>query len=141
MARQLIIRDKFDSAHMLVGYNGPCRNIHGHTWRVEVVFVSIQNKLDDIGILVDFKILKSLLKEITGYLDHKLLIKKCPETEELIQFLKKYTKIVELENNPTAEYLSMYIKDALSKKLIQMDLPIIVTEVRVWESENACAVY
>ena len=46
----------FDSAHFLAGYDGKCKNIHGHRWRV-VLEVSKEN-LDDGGMVIDFTDLK-----------------------------------------------------------------------------------
>lgn len=50
----------FDSAHFLAGYDGKCKNIHGHRWRV-VLEVSKEN-LDDGGMVIDFTDLKHELK-------------------------------------------------------------------------------
>jgi 6-pyruvoyltetrahydropterin/6-carboxytetrahydropterin synthase len=60
----------FDSAHYLPGYDGKCKNMHGHTWRVEV---GIKGKKLKNGILFDFSQLKILLEEICLKFDHQVL--------------------------------------------------------------------
>jgi 6-pyruvoyl-tetrahydropterin synthase len=34
----LTVSEAFDAAHFLPGYNGPCGNLHGHTWRIEATW-------------------------------------------------------------------------------------------------------
>ena len=46
----------FSAAHQLKGYDGDCRNMHGHNYNVTVTVVS--DKLNEIGIALDFKLLK-----------------------------------------------------------------------------------
>ena len=83
-----------DSAHKLEGYKGICSSLHGHTWKLRLWFVGSSKYLDEVGILVDFGIVKSLKKE----LDHKYLN----------DVIKK---------NPTAENLCMWIHDWLDGRL------------------------
>ena len=64
----------FDSAHFLAGYDGKCKNIHGHRWRV-VLEVSKEN-LDDGGMVIDFTDLKHELKNFADTLDHAFIIEK-----------------------------------------------------------------
>lgn len=107
----------FSSAHLLKGYQGACSQLHGHNWRVELFVVG--ERLDDIGILVDFKVLrKHLSKLLKGKLDHKFL-------NDVVDF------------NPTAENLSRYIFFYLKKCFV--NYPIKVDRVRVWENDkNYC---
>ena len=58
-----------DSAHYIKGYKGNCKNIHGHTWLVEVWFKGDSTHKNRLGILVDFNITK-LIKD---RLDHQFL--------------------------------------------------------------------
>lgn len=118
---ELMIREGFSSAHNLRGYKGKCEELHGHNWKVEAVFQ--KEGLDEIGISVDFTLLKKQLKYILKELDHKYLNK--------ISFFKK--------NNPSAENIARYIYQELNK--YEGKLGIMVKSVNVWESENACARY
>ena len=72
MKRELIVRQKFSSAHYLENYEGKCEKMHGHTFTVEVHFRA--DKLDKSGIAIDFTILKAYLKKILP--DHQVLNEK-----------------------------------------------------------------
>ena len=93
-----VIRE-FSSAHCLKGYCGNCSEKHGHNWSVQVFIRS--EKLDEIGIAVDFKALKRELDALLGELDHKDL-NSIPPFDKL---------------NPTSENIAMYIYKRLSEKL------------------------
>jgi len=114
---RLRIESDFDAAHKLVGYEGKCAELHGHTWKVEVFVVG--QKLNDIGVLVDFNMLEERLNKIIERLDHK--------------FLNDIKEI----GNPTCENLSKYIFENLK------DLPknVKLEKVRVWESGKSWCEY
>lgn len=114
---RLRIASQFDAAHKLVGYKGKCSRLHGHTWKVEALVIG--EKLDDIGILVDFKILKDKLGEITEKLDHS--------------FLNDLKGI----GNPTSENISKYI----FQNLRGLPKTIKLEKVRVWESPKSWCEY
>src|SRR5512135_1093029 len=67
----LTVETKFASAHQLREYQGKCENIHGHSWRVQVVVTC--RSLNRIGLAMDFTDLKRLTNEVTGPLDHVCL--------------------------------------------------------------------
>lgn len=118
---ELDIRREFSAAHSLRGYNGNCSNLHGHNWVVQIFIRS--EKLDDVGIAMDFKILKKELDVILEGLDHKNL-------NEHPAFREK---------NPTSENLAMFIFRELSSKINTEN--ICVSKVRVCESANSGASY
>ncbi|MCA1010050.1 6-carboxytetrahydropterin synthase QueD [Halobacillus halophilus] len=61
----------FDAAHHLHCYEGKCKNLHGHTYRV---IFGISGYVDDIGIVIDFGDIKEIWKEqIEIHLDHRYL--------------------------------------------------------------------
>ena len=116
---ELTITDNFSSAHFLRNYQGPCEKLHGHTWKLEITVQSTE--LNDIGLVIDFQVLKKKLKEFLQHLDHVCLNDLSPfET-----------------SNPSTENLAKYIYQECSK---QCDL-IPLKSVRVWESENASVTY
>ena len=119
----LTVEDSFSSAHQLRGYQGKCENIHGHNWRV-VLSVRGSN-LNDIGLLVDFKDLKNILKSILAGLDHKN-----------INEIEPFTKI-----NPSSENLARYINNEVAGKLTDNHDGIIVESVTVWESQTSRCTY
>jgi 6-pyruvoyltetrahydropterin/6-carboxytetrahydropterin synthase len=116
----LTVKDHFDAAHALVGYPGQCRDLHGHTWDVEV---SVRGaRLDEVGIVYDFKDIKTQLKTILDQYDHKYL-NDVPPFDTV---------------NATAEHLARVIYEQLEMMLPE---PIDLVEVAVWESPQARLVY
>ena len=112
----LTIKDHFDAAHALVGYPGECRELHGHTWDVEVSVRGTQ--LDEVGIVYDFKDLKADLKAILDSYDHKYL-NEIPPFDTI---------------NATAENLARVVYEQLEETL---PTHIELVEVAVWESPIA----
>ncbi len=115
-----ITRD-FSAAHSLRGYQGNCSNLHGHNWTVTAVVQS--EKLDEIGIALDFKKLKRALDSILDRLDHANL-------SELDIFA---------DQNPTSENLAKIIFQQLAE--LMNDDNIRVARVRVCESPGSGATY
>ncbi|OPY64904.1 MAG: 6-carboxy-5,6,7,8-tetrahydropterin synthase [Syntrophorhabdaceae bacterium PtaU1.Bin034] len=117
----LFVRETFAAAHKLDLYEGKCEELHGHNFRVEALFKG--DKVGREGMLLDFTVLKAYLREIVSDLDHKYL--------NDIPFFK--------ERASSSEYLALYIHDRL-KDMVKKD-GVTVSEVRVWESDNAYAAY
>lgn len=115
---ELTVESQFDSAHNLRGYEGPCENLHGHTYKVQVVYTGPE--LNELGILVDFKRLKAALIEIVSYLDHRYL-------NELPEFR---------EQNPTAENIAK----AVFQKMRAILGPGI-SKATIWETPTSYASY
>ena len=115
-----VIRE-FSSAHCLKGYCGNCSEKHGHNWSVQVFIRS--EKMDEIGIAVDFKALKRELDALLLTLDHKDL-NTVPPFDKL---------------NPTSENLAMYIYKTLGEKLNGNGIK--VHRVRVGENQSSGASY
>lgn len=112
---ELMVEESFDAAHALRGYEGPCENLHGHTWRVQVFLAG--KKLNKIGLLEDFKIVRKELHSVLKEFDHKLL-------NDLKPFALK---------NPTSENIAEIVFKKLKKRLKA------VFKVTVWESPTAHA--
>ena len=118
---EILIKGDFSSAHNLRGYKGKCEELHGHSWRIEARFE--KDFLDDIGISVDFTLLKAKLKTILKKLDHTYLNK---------------IDIFKIEN-PSAENIAKFIYKKLKGSIKEKALSL--KSVSVWESENSCATY
>lgn len=103
----------FSAAHHLPNYNGPCHDLHGHTWKA--IFV-LEGPVRPDGMVCDFKIVKQRLDELLP--DHQLL-----------------NNILE---NPTAENLVIYLFPKVSDALKPLGLTLKTLEI--WESENAAAI-
>lgn len=119
---ELTVKSEFEAAHRIEGYNGKCVRLHGHNWIVEAVAQG--SELNEIGILIDFKILKAELNKILDALDHQYL-------NDLEMFAGK---------NPTAENLAKEIFDRLAVSEIFSGTTKLKA-VRVHESPKSCVTY
>lgn len=121
-----IIAD-FAAAHSLRNYPGNCKNIHGHNWKVEVVMES--SSLDQIGMAIDFRMLKQETEGLLHTLDHTNLNDNPP-----------FNTI-----NPTAENMARWIYETLSKRLNNRSAHgahgAKLSRVSVWENESSSASY
>ena len=93
----LKVEGAFEAAHMIVDYPGKCARLHGHNWVVEAVVKG--RELDDLGMLVDFKVVKKALNDTLDRLDHRYL-------NELEPFCSG--------TNPTAENLARIVFEELA---------------------------
>jgi len=112
-----MVEGSFDAAHALRGYDGPCENLHGHSWKVQVFLKG--EKLNRLGIMTDFKEIKAKLKEALADFDHANL-------NELPIFKEK---------NPSCENLTRIIFERLKKEISAL------SKTTVWESDKTCASY
>lgn len=116
----LRVFDYFSSAHFLNGYRGKCEALHGHNWKVEAEVEG--EKLDTVGMLIDFKSLKEILRNILNRLDHCLL-------NDIEEFK---------DSNPSAELIAEFIFNQLREQIPE---GIRVSKISVWESERSQAIY
>lgn len=120
---ELTVIVEFEAAHRIVGYPGKCNRLHGHNWSIEVSVVG--NKLNELGMLVDFKELKQEVNKIMDRLDHQYL-------NEL--------PIFQENNNPTAENIAIYIYNELENSSL-FEANSKVKTVKVWESQKSAVSY
>ena len=99
---EVTVEAHFSSGHFLRDYYGKCENPHGHNYRVLVTLEGKQ--LEPNGLLLDFKILKDILKPVVEYLDH-----------HMINDLEPFTTV-----NPSAENLAKYFFDETNVRLAQV---------------------
>ena len=111
----------FASAHTLRNYPGACSRMHGHNWKVELEIVA--NKLNELGIAIDFKAMKKSTNEVCDRLDHQYL-------NDIAPF-----DII----NPTAENIAAYLYSEIGR-LVNTDF-VKVRAVTLWETERACVRY
>lgn len=93
---ELGIKTSFSAAHHLVAYPGACAVLHGHNWAIEI-FVK-GDELDELGMLLDFKVLKASVNSLMEELDHTDL-----NTHEAFHNV-----------NPTSEFISQFLYKRLS---------------------------
>jgi 6-pyruvoyltetrahydropterin/6-carboxytetrahydropterin synthase len=118
---ELKVITDFAAAHQLRNFRGECEKLHGHNWRIEVILSG--NSLNEAGLLIDFKDVKTAANNILEDLDHSYL-------NDLPQFKNE---------NPSSENIAAYLFQRLSSELNNSHLK--VTKVTAWESDSACASY
>ncbi len=95
----IFIKTHFSSGHHLRDYPGSCELPHGHNWKVTVTVRAFE--LDELGMGIDFKLLKKKVNKVIKTLDHRIL-----------NDMKEFRTI-----NPSSEHLSRYIYEKLKKNL------------------------
>jgi 6-pyruvoyltetrahydropterin/6-carboxytetrahydropterin synthase len=111
----------FEMAHALRNYDGLCRNIHGHSYKMDITLAG-QPLHDENspknGMVMDFGDLKRLVnEEVISLLDHALVLNAKTDAQ-LVDVLKQnYEKIVTVDFQPTTENLLGFIAGKLQKRL------------------------
>ena len=118
---EIYVKDHFAAAHALKGYNGNCSNMHGHNWVVEAYIQC--TKLNKLGIGIDFRDVKGIVKDVLSKLDHTNL-------NEVAEFGSI---------NPTSENISKFLYTELSRRLNAEHT--IVNKVMVFESPGCGSSY
>ena len=114
----------FSSGHYLRNYHGKCENPHGHNYRVLVALVGAE--LDEAGLLLDFKLLKQLLRPTVEYLDH-----------QMINDLEPFITL-----NPSAENLARYFFEKTASQLQEMTQGRVrVKDCTIYETDTSFARY
>jgi len=116
---EVSVRQHFDAAHYLRGYGGRCENLHGH--RFEVAVTVQAEKLNNMGIALDFAELKKHLGEVLKRFDHVCLNDIAP-----------FDSV-----NPSSENIATTVYGELVRRLGGM----VISRVEVWESPESRATY
>ncbi|WP_319576492.1 6-carboxytetrahydropterin synthase QueD [uncultured Desulfobacter sp.] len=117
----LCVQDHFAAAHSLRGYDGNCSNLHGHNWVVEAHIRC--TKLNQLGMGIDFRDIKSVVKDVLNKLDHTNL-----------NDVAEFGSI-----NPTAENLAKFLYSELSRRLNTEFIK--VQKIMVFESPGCGSSY
>jgi 6-pyruvoyltetrahydropterin/6-carboxytetrahydropterin synthase len=108
-------------AHTLYEYDGLCRNIHGHSYNLEVT-ISGEPRNEPghpkDGMVLDFSELKTIVKSrIVDIFDHALMVNNLVP-EEQMQLLRQTTnRIIVVDFQPTSENIVIYIAEILQQHL------------------------
>jgi 6-pyruvoyltetrahydropterin/6-carboxytetrahydropterin synthase len=95
----IYIKTSFCGGHHLRDYPGNCEKPHGHNWKVKVTVRA--NRLDHLGMGIDFKVLKGIVNRMVDELDHQ-------DLNELPAFR---------DTNPSSEHIAMYLFARLKEEL------------------------
>lgn len=137
---RLTRRFTFEAAHALQNYDGACRYVHGHSYKLEVTVMGtplLAPEHPKNGMVLDFGDLKKLVQtQVLEQLDHALLLHQ-DTTPALLATLRTLAhKLVLLPLQPTCENLLLHIQACLNSGLPE---PVQLHSLKLWETENAFA--
>ncbi len=122
---EVTVEAGFSSGHYLRNYQGKCENPHGHNYKVFVTLIGAE--LDHAGLLLDFKLLKQVMRPVVDRLDHQMINDLEPFNEEL---------------NPSAENLARYFFEQTSTQLFEMTSGRVrVKDCTLYETDTSFARY
>jgi len=131
----------FETAHALYGYDGKCKNVHGHSYQLYVTIIGepIQDdKHVKNGMVLDFGDLKKIVnEEIIDVFDHATVLNRNSPHRELAEKIRPHSpKVILVEYQPTSE--NMIIDFA---KLIGAKLPdsVKLHSLKLYETQNSYA--
>ncbi len=127
---------RFDAAHVLTNHQGLCKNLHGHTYRVDV---SVAQQDDDArDMVIDFKDLKRIATEVVcDRFDHAFIYSTAsPGEREIASVVEKHgMRTVAIPFRSTAENLAKMFFADLKERIPGL------SSVRVWETADSSAEY
>ena len=113
----LIKEFEFDAAHYLPAYHGKCEKLHGHTYKL---VVKLDGQPDDEGMIMDFLVLKQIVKEkVLTFLDHGC--------------------INDLLSQPSAENIALWVWSQLEAEVRRDNCRLMAVEV--WETKTSGVLY
>ena len=127
---------RFDAAHVLTNHGGLCKNLHGHTYRVDVSVTQSEGDASDM--VIDFKDLKRIATEVVcERFDHAFIYNTESEGErEIAAVVERYgMRTAPIPFRSTAENLAKLFHGELKSRIPG------VTSVKVWETADSCAEY
>lgn len=112
---------KFEMGHALMGYDGPCKNIHGHSYALKVTVAGnpiIETGHPKLGMVMDFGDLKKIVREaIIDEFDHALVLNDQMPTGLVNELKDNFARIILLGYQPTSELMVADFAERIQKLL------------------------
>lgn len=121
---ELSAESRFSAAHTLPGVD-MCDRLHGHNWRVRVTVHVAEDRLDHLGMGIDFRVLENIARQAVADFEHRHL-------NELPDFV---------DHPPTAEYIAKLVSRRAQSQLDQRAPHASVSRVEIWEMPEYRVVY
>ncbi len=128
-------RIEFDAGHRVIGHPNKCKYIHGH--RYVLLITARTNELNELGMVVDFGELKSIMKGwIDKNFDHNVILHQ--DDKALGTLIAKETgqDVYYLKNNPTAENIALHLKSDIIP-LLFTENSFAIVKLKLYETPNA----
>lgn len=131
----------FETGHALYGYDGKCKNVHGHSYKLSVTVIGtpiLDTKNVKLGMVIDFGDLKKIVKEeIVDVFDHATVFNKNTPHIELANELKKRDhNVLLVDYQPTSE---MMVIDFATKIKQRLPKHISLYSLKLQETETSFA--
>ena len=131
----------FETGHALHGYDGLCKNVHGHSYKLFVTVIGIPNEDAGnvkYGMVIDFKDLKKIVnEEVVQLFDHATVFNKNTPHKELAMVLQDSGhKVILADYQPTCELLVIDFANKIKNRLPDS---IYLHSLKRQETESSCA--
>lgn len=131
----------FETGHALYGYDGKCKNVHGHSYKLSVTVIGVpitDTSNVKLGMVIDFGDLKKIVKEeIVDPFDHATVFNKNTPHIELAKELKdREHKVILADYQPTSENM---VIDFASKIKARLSKEIQLHSIKLRETDTAFA--
>ena len=136
----------FDCAHMLSGHEALCKNLHGHTYKVQV---SVTNEQiiegPSVDMVIDFKHLKeAITKSIMDKFDHAIIFSshkfRNEAEEDLFEWAyKHHMRFFEMPRRTTAEDMALFFRELIMQELTSIGYTPVNISIRVYETPTSFA--
>ncbi len=138
---------EFAASHFLTKYHGKCERLHGHNYKIRI---SVEGKIGENGMVVDFVLLKKLVKErVLDRLDHCHLndLFENPTAEIMVKWIwnelhplsQKLQPFYQDPNFPPE--IAQLLQEAQGAKLDNVGTDIRLSEVILWETDSSSVTY
>ena len=129
---------RFEMSHALDQYQGLCRNLHGHSYKLFVTVIGeyVKNpQSNSSGMVLDFKRVKELVEHsVINDFDHSVVLYKNSKFANVIK--ETDTKMIMFDCQPTCENLIMEFHDRITKVLPE---EIKLAKIKLYETETSFA--
>jgi 6-pyruvoyltetrahydropterin/6-carboxytetrahydropterin synthase len=129
-----------EMAHILSNYDGPCKNVHGHSYKLFVTVSGIpvqDEKSQKNGMVIDFSNLKTIIeKEIVNKFDHSVVINKNHDPEKVNIFANLFGNAIIVDYQPTCENL---VADFASRIIPHLPEGAKLFSVKLYETATSYA--
>ncbi len=130
----------FEAAHALWNYDGKCKNIHGHTYKLFVTVIGKPISDDNsvkTGMVIDFGDLKKIVKtHIVDVFDHAVILNKKAPYKNFINVPEMFERFITTDYQPTCENMVIHFSDIIKKYLPEN---VSLFSVRLYETETSYA--
>jgi 6-pyruvoyltetrahydropterin/6-carboxytetrahydropterin synthase len=131
----------FETGHALYGYDGKCKNVHGHSYKLSVTVIGTPSTtVDDVklGMVIDFGDLKQIVKEeVVDPFDHATVFNKnTPHIELAEELQNRGHKVILANYQPTSENM---VIDFAEKITARLPAHLLLHSLKLRETETAYA--